>query len=253
MASEWFYAKDGKQLGPVSWEQLYQLASTGLIQPADLVWREGMPQWAQASTIPNLFGGAGAAAPAVAASPAPSYQQNYQAVGYATSAGYGGAQPRPVTPMVMGIIGIIYASIGIILGLIGLVSAVSPQTRMMGMQAWSFASATIALALAVLLLVGGIMLVRYQRIGLNLVTSWAIAYIAWDIIVAIVTVTYVMPATLALLQTQMRSVGGWPNPIMPSASFGGGVVGAAIFLMIFPTIALILLNRPGVRGWFKGQ
>ena len=45
MAEQWYYSKQGQRTGPVSEEQLKQLASSGQVQPTDLVWKQGMPQW----------------------------------------------------------------------------------------------------------------------------------------------------------------------------------------------------------------
>jgi hypothetical protein len=52
---QWHYSKDGHQQGPVSAEQLKQLASSGQLQPTDLVWKEGMAQWAEAGRVKGLF------------------------------------------------------------------------------------------------------------------------------------------------------------------------------------------------------
>src|SRR4051812_10366820 len=42
---EWHYADGVKQVGPVSEEQLLQLARTGVIRPETLVWNAGMTGW----------------------------------------------------------------------------------------------------------------------------------------------------------------------------------------------------------------
>ena len=42
---EWHYAENGRQLGPVSEEQLLQLTRTGVVTPDTLIWRAGMPEW----------------------------------------------------------------------------------------------------------------------------------------------------------------------------------------------------------------
>jgi hypothetical protein len=56
MASEWHYTLNGQPAGvPVSSSQLRQLAASGQLQPTDLVWQEGMANWAQASSIKGLF------------------------------------------------------------------------------------------------------------------------------------------------------------------------------------------------------
>ncbi len=54
MAEQWYYAKGGQQHGPVNGERLKQLVATGQLQSSDLVWREGMAAWAQASTVPGI-------------------------------------------------------------------------------------------------------------------------------------------------------------------------------------------------------
>lgn len=59
MATGWYYLKYGaspnQQSGPLTWEELYALGSSGLLQPADLVWHPTMPQWEPAGSIPGLF------------------------------------------------------------------------------------------------------------------------------------------------------------------------------------------------------
>ena len=49
-AADWHYMENGQQQGPVTAEQLRVL-----ITPSDLVWKEGLPEWVPASTIPNLL------------------------------------------------------------------------------------------------------------------------------------------------------------------------------------------------------
>ncbi|HYV38588.1 MAG TPA: DUF4339 domain-containing protein [Gemmataceae bacterium] len=55
MADEWFYANNGQPTGPVTSTALRELAVTGMLKPSDLVWQEGMSQWAPASTTRGLF------------------------------------------------------------------------------------------------------------------------------------------------------------------------------------------------------
>ncbi|MCX5661168.1 MAG: DUF4339 domain-containing protein, partial [Planctomycetota bacterium] len=54
MASEWFYAKGDQKSGPVTLEQLQSLASSGQLQPSDLVWKDGMNEWTPASGVSEL-------------------------------------------------------------------------------------------------------------------------------------------------------------------------------------------------------
>lgn len=52
---EWHYSLDGKAEGPVTWAHLVAMARAGRLTPAHAVWREGMPDWAPAGTIEELF------------------------------------------------------------------------------------------------------------------------------------------------------------------------------------------------------
>ncbi len=55
MGNEWHYARQGKQLGPVSAAELKHLAAGGQIAPTDMVWKDGMAKWASASSVSGLF------------------------------------------------------------------------------------------------------------------------------------------------------------------------------------------------------
>lgn len=61
---DWYYASNGQQNGPVSQEQLIQLHQSGQIKSSDLVWNEGMTDWAPFQNVPEL-------APPAAGSPEP--------------------------------------------------------------------------------------------------------------------------------------------------------------------------------------
>ena len=63
---EWYYASGGQQQGPVPLDTLRQMLAAGQVQPGDLVWTQGMPNWSPANNVPGLMdapGGAGAVAP----------------------------------------------------------------------------------------------------------------------------------------------------------------------------------------------
>lgn len=68
---EWYYVKDDRQVGPVTSQQLQGLARSGGVKPTDLVWKEGMADWAPASRVQGLFGDSGRS---LAASPPPPVQ-----------------------------------------------------------------------------------------------------------------------------------------------------------------------------------
>ena len=54
MADTWYYSQQGQRCGPVTSDQLKQLANSGQLQPTDLVWKTGMAQWVKAQTIKGL-------------------------------------------------------------------------------------------------------------------------------------------------------------------------------------------------------
>jgi len=52
----WYYATNGQQSpSPVPFNALQQMAANGQLQPTDLVWSDGMPQWVAASTVQGVF------------------------------------------------------------------------------------------------------------------------------------------------------------------------------------------------------
>jgi len=51
---QWYYAKGSEQRGPVSEQELIGLIESGAVHAADLVWREGMPEWRPARDIAEL-------------------------------------------------------------------------------------------------------------------------------------------------------------------------------------------------------
>jgi hypothetical protein len=74
---QWFYTRDGQQAGPVSVDELRQMIASGQVAGQELAWKEGMANWAPASTIPELS--AGAAASAAGGYPPPQYPHQHAA------------------------------------------------------------------------------------------------------------------------------------------------------------------------------
>ena len=54
MKNQWYLYKDGRQLGPLKWEELWQEAKQGNIAPDDLVWKQGLEDWLSADQIHGL-------------------------------------------------------------------------------------------------------------------------------------------------------------------------------------------------------
>jgi hypothetical protein len=58
-AGGWYYLRTGApesgRVGPLTWEELQDHASSGVLWPIDLVLHPDLPQWAEAGQIPGLF------------------------------------------------------------------------------------------------------------------------------------------------------------------------------------------------------
>jgi hypothetical protein len=104
----WYYLRDGGQAGPMPWADLWRCGQTGQLRPTDLVWRDGMPEWRTAASVPGLFPAASQPVPAPQSTSAPApqsapqsqpapYQQAYQPQ-YAQGAQYPSGYPGAAQP-----------------------------------------------------------------------------------------------------------------------------------------------------------
>jgi hypothetical protein len=56
LPQEWHYTLGGQQMPtPVPAAELKRLATTGQLQPTDMVWRDGMANWVTAASLKDLF------------------------------------------------------------------------------------------------------------------------------------------------------------------------------------------------------
>jgi uncharacterized membrane protein YhaH (DUF805 family) len=56
LTAAWFYTSEGARVGPVSFDELKELAGQAALNPRlDLVWWEGMPAWLPAGQVTGLF------------------------------------------------------------------------------------------------------------------------------------------------------------------------------------------------------
>jgi len=54
LPAEWYYVGHYGQLGPLTFEQVNELARDGVISPDTFVWKAGMGDWRQAQEVPDL-------------------------------------------------------------------------------------------------------------------------------------------------------------------------------------------------------
>ena len=81
----WHYSVNGARRGPVTFGQLKSLVESAVLRPTDLLWREGMPTWVEAGTVPDLFPAGALAKPAPPPFPLPE-----------DAAGEGSGNGRPI-------------------------------------------------------------------------------------------------------------------------------------------------------------
>ena len=56
MADTWYFAKDGKRVGPFSADQIRQMATAGLLKADDLLLKLGQQEWVPAHAVEGIFG-----------------------------------------------------------------------------------------------------------------------------------------------------------------------------------------------------
>ena len=118
---EWYYAKHGKQEGPVDLATLQGEFQSGELAPTDLVWREGMAEWTAAGSVPEVSavpsGASGEVVVASGATPSPQAQNpmggGYQQ-GIAPTMVAAPTSGLAIASMVCGIVGLFMCWLGIV-------------------------------------------------------------------------------------------------------------------------------------------
>jgi hypothetical protein len=88
---QWYYSKNGTQLGPISEGELRSKLASGEVSPTDLVWKEGMSDWQPSARVAEL---ASIAAIPSATSPIPPSLGNVPPSPYSPPQ----SQPAPAYP-----------------------------------------------------------------------------------------------------------------------------------------------------------
>ncbi|MBS0240929.1 MAG: DUF4339 domain-containing protein [Proteobacteria bacterium] len=94
---EWYLARDGQQHGPVTDLELKKIIELGYLKPTDLVWRQGMAEWALAESVLDLSPPAPPPQPLPPPEPSPARQPAPEAAVY-TSVQPGPQRPAPTRP-----------------------------------------------------------------------------------------------------------------------------------------------------------
>ena len=127
---QWYYSKNGTQLGPIGTEDIQAKLASGEISQADLVWKDGMADWLPAGQVPDLRPVLQATSPTPSVTSAPAVGTSpYSppaAQAPAAPVSYTGVPVSPncakaTTAMVLGICGLVFS---FCCGLVGLVCGI---------------------------------------------------------------------------------------------------------------------------------
>ncbi len=160
-----------------------------------------------------------------------------------------------VWPTVVGIIGIIYASLGLFGTFCGLAyplilpwyvdwmrsvgvpeQDVQEWETSMPLVGWTVFASLIGLALVILLFVGAVKLLRRQASGARLCALWSWMIIPWTIIATVITLVFQLNAP--------APSGG------PAQQIGAAIAGviAAVIGLVFPVFVVIWFSRPTIKS-----
>jgi uncharacterized protein DUF4339/uncharacterized protein DUF4190 len=128
--TQWYYAANGQQHGPVTLAELRQFLSSGQVPPSSLVWREGMGDWQPAQVLSEFASSTNAqtlpppSSPAAPAAPqAPDYSAQPTPANYASQplpyGKTGSCQGMATAAFVISLVGL--ACGGFLLGIIAIV------------------------------------------------------------------------------------------------------------------------------------
>jgi hypothetical protein len=184
--------------------------------------------------------------------------------------------PPPVPPSLapssvktFGIIHLVLAALGVINALWGFASkwftglfldakdpTTAAQLRYQEELYWfTLVASGMALALAALLLVAGLKLVRQKPDGVAWSNRYAWTSIAFKMVTLVITVAYVLPLTNRMMEEIMSATPGMPagaagtmGGIMKGVTSVASVIGPVISCT-YPALALYFLSRPPVKAW----
>jgi hypothetical protein len=157
---------------------------------------------------------------------------------------------RSSIPKVMGILMIIFASLGLLFGLIGLGgNKVPPELK--DVDAFkTFGTVTmifgvVGLGVSVIHLLAGVSAVRYKTGAPKLALMYGLVNIVWNLANAIAVMAWLKPALVKAMEEQGGSHGiGFDI----GAIVGVMVIVTTVIGLIWPTLVLFLMSRPAAKA-----
>lgn len=146
---QWYYSKNGNQLGPISGDEIKAKLASGEIGATDLVWKDGMADWVPASQVGELRSLVPPASQVTPpTSPVGSNPSPYSPPVSTPVApvGPGGLPVAPTcakatTAMVLGICGLVFAFccplVGLVLGILAIVFGNQAKQQIAANPLWA--------------------------------------------------------------------------------------------------------------------
>ena len=165
-------------------------------------------------------------------------------------------EARPAAPQMLGIIGIIFASVSTLNHGLGLIILPMVQRRAveLGLSGlaiwWPVVDSVVSLALAAWLLFAAISLLRWSPAARGRMIAWASMHLAWLLVHAVVHVGFILGPTV---RAQLATTGQTAQ--LQAAMIGAYVAaGITLFLIaVYPVVVLVLLNQRRVRDALAGN
>lgn len=177
--------------------------------------------------------------------------------------------PRIVT--VFGVMHIVFAVIGLLSAVWALVTALAgnPFMKSMGtgpevqaqlameekVRTVTMASSGLSILIGIVMIIAGIKLLKGRRDGLAWSNKYAYLSLLGKAANLMIAFMVVIPASREMMGDIMKGAGSLPKSatVMMEVFMIGGVVGQILVMAVYPILALILLNRKGLREWFAAR
>jgi hypothetical protein len=186
----------------------------------------------------------------------------------------------PSSIKVLGILHLIFAGYGILMGVFSLggllfqkkimeiATSVGGNSNLLMQEAQvkfqqetvvvNYTQAIFTLILAVLLIYAGINLLKSRDKGRKQTNLYAWTSIGLKIILIFMSLTIVIPATKRMIVSLMGDVGGASSiassfDSILSYGAGFGVIIVYLIALIYPILCLVLLNKPKVKEFLAGK
>ncbi len=112
-------------------------------------------------------------------------------------------------------------------------------------------SGILGLIVAIPMIIAGIQMLRKKRNGLKWSNGYAYASLLEKLIRLIFTLTTILPAMEAMTAGMMpKGSSAQGAEVYMSMIMAVGAIGGVFFSSIYPTLTLVMLNRPKTKEWF---